>query len=238
MTAVTNIALIPARCGSTRVKDKNIRDLGGVPLIAHTIFPAIDSGLFERVVVVTDSVDYADIARSLADISVEMRPPETATKTAPDFLWVSWIHSRLTGLGCHPDTYCILRPTSPFRTVKTLKRAYDTFFSNNSIDTLRAVQQVTEHPGKMWVQKAGRIVPLLPFRDDSEYWHNSQTNTLAEIWVQNASLEIMRPTNITDYESITGRSIVPFETTGIEGFDINTEADFARAVEIVESLGQ
>ncbi|MDB2654323.1 acylneuraminate cytidylyltransferase family protein [Luminiphilus sp.] len=235
---MTNVALVPARCGSTRVKDKNIRDLGGAPLIAHTIAPAIDSGLFDRVVVVTDSVEYANIARSLADISVEMRPPETATKTAPDFLWVSWVHSRLTEQDCHADTYCILRPTSPFRTPRTIQRAYDTFFSSSSIDTLRAVQRVTEHPGKMWVQKAGRIVPLLPFRHDTEYWHNSQSNTLAEIWVQNASLEIMRATNITDYESITGRSIVPFETIGVEGFDINTETDFARAAEIIESLGQ
>ena len=112
------------------------------------------------------------------------------------------------------------------------------FYEEKNIDTLRAVQKVTEHPGKMWVAKSNRIVPLLPFRSDLEFWHNSQTNTLQEIFVQNASFEIMLCSNIDNYNSITGNSIVPFETKGLEGFDINTEKDFFEAQELISQSSE
>ena len=61
---MSNIALIPARSGSKRVPNKNIRILENDPLIAHTIKPAIESRLFSKVIVITDSEDYAKISRS------------------------------------------------------------------------------------------------------------------------------------------------------------------------------
>lgn len=228
------IALIPARSGSKRVPDKNIRELDGIPLIGHTIRPALESGLFSEVIVVTDSDRYAGIAKELGVDNVQIRPPQTATDTAPDIAWVTWIDSRLENEGLESGMYFILRPTSPFRTVSTLMRANKVFEEAKSADTLRAVQKVSEHPGKMWVRKADQIVPLLPFARADEFWHNSQTNTLPEIFVQNASLEILHKTNIKNYGSITGSSIVPFFTEGLEGFDINTEDDFFRAKLLVE----
>ena len=57
------VALIPARSGSKRVPDKNIRPLAGHPLIAYSIAAALQSGIFDAVIVSTDSDRYADIAR-------------------------------------------------------------------------------------------------------------------------------------------------------------------------------
>ena len=59
-----SIAIIPARSGSKGVKDKNIRLLNGIPLMAYTIEAAITSGIFEEIMVSTDSVEYAEIAKS------------------------------------------------------------------------------------------------------------------------------------------------------------------------------
>ena len=72
------IALIPARSGSKRVKDKNIRLLGGIPLLNYSIRAAHDCGL--KAVVSTDSEEYADIALA-ESADVLMRPQKKETKT-------------------------------------------------------------------------------------------------------------------------------------------------------------
>jgi len=233
-----NIALIPARSGSVRVKNKNIRLLNGKPLIAHTIDIALKSGFYKEVVVITDSIDYANISKNYGAIVPELRPNNTSTGEAPDILWVQWIHQELLKMKIKASTYSILRPTSPFRTIDTFRRAFETWNKNTEIDTLRAIQNVNEHPGKMWVSKAGYIIPLLPFSSDLDFWHNSQSNTLPEIFVQNASFEIFKTSNLTKYHSITGKNIVGFKTLSTEGFDINTERDFLEAERLVKIKGK
>ena len=230
------IALIPARAGSVRVKDKNIKLLGDMPLIAHTINAAIASLCYDRVIVVTDSAEYADIANKYGAEVPALRPTHTASSEAADITWVSWFHNLMLSENTVAQSYSILRPTSPFRTKNTFQRAFELFQSRPDIDTLRAVQRVSEHPGKMWVQKAGNIVPLLPFSGDQDFWHNSQTNTLPSVFVQNASFEILKPRNIETFGSITGSNIVGFETQAYEGFDINSPSDFAEAERIYAEL--
>ena len=233
---MSNIALIPARSGSKRVPNKNIRILKNKPLIAHTIRPAIESKLFTKVLVITDSENYAEISRGYGAEIPALRPIETATSNSPDILWVKWIHNLLVKEGIIAENYSILRPTSPFRSLETFERAFTLFESDKNVDTLRAIQLVTEHPGKMWIQKSENIVPLLPFSNEYDFWHNSQTNTLPEVFIQNASFEIFKASNITKYNSITGKNIVGFNTIGYEGFDINTEYDFIQAKKIIETL--
>jgi len=233
---MSNIALIPARSGSKRVPDKNIRILNKHPLISYTIKPAIESGLYEKVIVITDSEKYSRISKSYGAQVPALRPKETASSEAPDIMWVKWIHELLTCENIFADTYSILRPTSPFRTLDTFKRAFNLFRNNKDCDTLRAIQKVSEHPGKMWIEKCNNIVPLLPFKNQFDFWHNSQSNTLPEIFVQNASFEIFKSSNLSKFNSITGTNIVGFKTIGNEGFDINTEYDFLMAKSISKKM--
>ena len=84
------IALIPARAGSKRVEHKNIYRLNGHPLIAYTISAAIDSGIFEKVFVSTESAEYAEISKHYgADVEF-LRPNEYATDESPDIEWVEF----------------------------------------------------------------------------------------------------------------------------------------------------
>ena len=78
------IALIPARAGSERVKDKNIRPLAGHPLLAYAIATARQAGIFDRVVCSTDSGRIAKVAQRYGAEVPFLRPTELATSTSPD----------------------------------------------------------------------------------------------------------------------------------------------------------
>ena len=133
------------------------------------------------------------------------------------------------------QVFSILRPTSPFRLPSTIRRACDAFFSQPGADSLRAVERVKQHPGKMWVIRGERLLPLLPFGPQEQPWHSSPTQSLPEVYVQNASLEIAWSRVPREQGTIAGENIVPFVTDEWEGFDINDPEDLERAERAVES---
>lgn len=223
------IALIPARSGSKRLPDKNIRPLGPHPLLAYTIAAARSSGIFARIVVSTDARAYADIAAHYGAEVPFLRPPEFAGDGSPDIEWVRDALDKLEAAGDRFDCFSILRPTSPFRRAETICRAWDEFCSERGIDSLRAVELCRQHPGKMWVIRHGRMTPLLPLGPEHRPWHSSQYPTLPEVWVQNASLEIAWTRVVHDTGTIAGATIVPFKTVGLEGFDVNSPDDWLLA---------
>src|SRR5262245_24908544 len=108
------VALIPARSGSKRVIDKNVRLLASHPLIAYTIAAARMSGIFDAVICSTDSERYADIARYYGAEVPFLRRPEFATSISPDIEWVEDALKRLQAEGRGYECFSILRPTSPF----------------------------------------------------------------------------------------------------------------------------
>lgn len=232
MVDMSVIALIPARAGSKRIPGKNIRLLGGKPLMAWSIEAAIGSGIFAGVCICTDNVIYGEIA-SCCGASVIHRAPSQDDE--PDIVWVV---EALKRVPC--DAFAILRPTSPFRTADTIRRAWRQFVDNQPCDSLRAVELVTQHPYKMWTLVGDRMKPLIPgdnpFLAYLASWHSSPTQTLPPVYLQNASLEIAWANLATKGGTIAGDNVLPFFTTGREGFDINTKQDFAEAEKIVEGI--
>ncbi len=229
------IALIPARSGSKRVLDKNIRVLGGHPLLAYSIAAARDSGVFDAVVVSTDNEKYADIARSYGAEVPFLRPPEFAGSTSPDIEWIEHAIAMLAKAGREFDCFSILRPTSPFRTADTIRRAWDLFSSDKDADSLRAVEKCSQHPGKMWRISGGRMQPLLQGNINGVPYHSCQMAALPEIYVQNASLEIAWTRVVQQYRTIAGEKIIPFISEGVEGFDINMPEDWWLAEHMLSS---
>jgi CMP-N-acetylneuraminic acid synthetase len=225
-TKTSIIALVPARSGSRRVPDKNVRPLGGHPVMAYAISTAIEAGVFDRVIVSTDDPEYARIARHYgADVPC-LRPTEFATATSPDIEWVEHMLRQLRTDGEEYDCFSILRPTSPFRGPDTIRRAWDAFRAEEGVDSLRAVEKVSQHPGKMWVVRGRRMLPLMPLSPAGQPWHSTQMAALPEVYVQNASLEIAWTRLIWSGGNIAGVVIMPFLTSDIEGFDINNQYDW------------
>ena len=233
MAFPTIVALIPARTGSVRVKGKNLRVLGGHPLLAYSIASAIESGVFGAVVVSTNDEETAAVARHYGAEVPFLRPQEMAGPLSPDIEWVEHTLDRLARDGRPFDCFSILRPTSPFRPAETIRRAWDAFRAEAGADSLRAVEKVRQHPGKMWIVRGKRMMPLLPFGPKEQPWHSSQYQSLPEVFVQNASLEIAWTRVVREGRTIAGTVLVPFFTDEREGFDINDEWDWWMAEEVL-----
>jgi CMP-N,N'-diacetyllegionaminic acid synthase len=233
--APTVIALIPARAGSKRVVDKNIGRIAGHPAIAYTIEAAVQSGIFASVLVSTDSDLYAGIARYYGAEVPFLRPVEFAGDLSPDIEWVGYTLRRLREEGNSYHCFSILRPTSPLRQAETIRRAWQEFLSQEGLDSLRAVERCSQHPGKMWVLRGHRMVPLLPLSPPEQPWHSSQYQSLPEVYVQNASLEIAWCRIVFDDQSIAGNVVMPFLTRDLEGFDINDPEDWLVLNNLIES---
>src|SRR3989304_5640571 len=87
----------------------------------------------------------------------------------------------------------------------------------------------------MWIVRGKRMVPLLPLGPPEQPWHSSQYQTLPEVYVQNASLEIAWTRVVFEGRTIAGNVLMPFFTQGYEGFDVNQIYDWQLAEELVRS---
>lgn len=228
------VAFIPARSGSKRVPNKNIKYLNGHPMLAYTISAAIDSGVFDAVICATDSELYADVARYYGAEVPFLRPKEISDEKSPDIDWLIWMLKALMEQGRHFEIFSILRPTSPFRLPETIRKAWKIFKEDPRIDSLRAIEKCKQHPGKMWVLSGKRMLPLMPFSSGTTPWHSSQYTLLPEIYVQDASLEIAWTHIPLKQHSIAGETIVPFISQGLEGFDINEPEDWYLAEQYIK----
>lgn len=230
------IAFIPARQGSERVLNKNVKLLNNHPLLSYTVKAAIHSDLFDQVVIITDSQYYADVAVDYGAFCPGMRPGYTATPTSPDFDWLEWVCEAMS-IAESCDLFSILRPTSPLRSPADIKSAFDLFEKNSAwCDSVRAMKKVQEHPGKMWSLSGNFACPIMPFQTmDKTPWHSSQMKSLPQIYVQSAAIEISKFLNVKK-KSISGDFVCPFIHEGPSTLDINSNDDWVLAEHYAKSF--
>jgi CMP-N,N'-diacetyllegionaminic acid synthase len=226
------VAFVPARSGSERVPYKNIRPLAGHPLLAYAIETALQSGVFDRVVVSTDSEEIADVARWYGADVPFLRPAEYATSTSPD---VEWLRFTLDRLDSDHELFAIVRATNPFRGPDTVRRGLRQLLTTPEVDSLRAVEPVKQHPGKMWLlAEDGRTMRPLLEQDHLEVaWHAGQYQALPPVYVQNSALEVAWTRVVAETGTREGRVVAPFFTEGHEGFNVDDEEDWERAERLV-----
>ncbi|HET8812430.1 MAG TPA: acylneuraminate cytidylyltransferase family protein [Gaiella sp.] len=228
------IALIGARSGSERVVGKNVRRLAGHPLLAYAIETARRAEVFDRILVSTDSEQIAQVARWYGADVPFLRPEEYATSTSPDIEWIAWTLPRLDE---RYDLFAIVRATNPFRGPDAIRRGLDQLLATPEADSVRAVEPVKQHPGKMWViDEVGRLMrPLLDQSHLDVAWHAGQYQALPSVYVQNSALEIAWTRVVEATGTREGVIQAPFLTVGYEGLNIDDEDDFARAEQLVAS---
>lgn len=139
------VAIIPARGGSKGIKNKNIVDVHGKPLIQYTIDVAKASRYVDRIIVSTDSEQIAHVSESLGATILSLRPAHLATDEARTIDALLYVVDELREMGEHYDYVVLLQPTQPLRLAKHIDEAIEKIISSDS-DSLASVNLVREHP--------------------------------------------------------------------------------------------
>jgi CMP-N,N'-diacetyllegionaminic acid synthase len=170
------VAIVPARSGSKGLPGKNVRELGGMPLLAWPIRAALGADCVDRVVVSTDSAAYADVAIAHGAEVPVLRPAELAADTAPSSAVVVHMLDALAARGEHFDYLVLLEPTSPLTEATDIDAAMHALHAGRDrADAIVGVAElVSSHPAFAVCRSAnGRIVPYgatdfghLPRRQD------------------------------------------------------------------------
>ena len=223
-------AYIPARGGSKRVKGKNTRVLCGQPLIAYTIAAALESRAFRHVFVTSDDWKTLVVGEAYG-AEIHQRSKESATDKARD---IDWLREVLDASDGKADAFCILRPTSPFRTAGTICEAVMKFESDPYATGLKGLVQ-TPPPGKMWFQHGEYIKPLINYPlFDGQPAYNCPSQVLPVGYKQNSAIDIGILRNVNIRGDIYGERILPFYMSPWESVDINDEIDFLWAEFLVK----
>ncbi|MGE5340728.1 MAG: cytidylyltransferase domain-containing protein [Candidatus Omnitrophota bacterium] len=222
------MGFIPARAGSKRVANKNIKLLGGKPLIAYTIEAARQAKHVTRIVVSTDSEEIAQVARTYGAEVPFLRPESISQSDSTEMQFfehmLDWFKDNEN---YEPDLIALLYPTAPFRKPQSIDTAIEELLSHPEADSLRSVCLCHEHPYKMWVIRDGLLQPFVQGKEKN--MHTFSYQLLPTVYIQNANIYITRPATIRNKKSPTGDIIVPFVMDEIESMDINTPMDFDQA---------
>ena len=234
------LGLIIARGGSQRVPHKNIKPLGGRPLLAYSIEAARRSRHITRVIVSTDSEPIAQVAIQEGAEAPFRRPLEISQGHSTE---LEAVEHALTWLrehgGYEPDLVALLRPTTPLRKSETIDRAIELLLSDPTAHSVRTVRLCSEHPHKMWVMDGAgrRIRSFVPVEQKLREAHTLSYQLLPTVYVQNASMDVLRPSNIWQLRSTTGTEIIPLVMDEFESVDINTPLDFLLAEALIGQRG-
>ena len=150
------IAIIPARSGSKGIKDKNLKLLGGKPLIGLAVQHCLKSKLFSKTFLSTDSEKYAKIAKKFGPVDVILRPKKISTSTSTDY---QMIYHAINNISTNYEFIAHIRPTSPMRKINQLKKAIKIFTKSN-YSSLRSVHEMQESSYKTFEIQSGLLKPL------------------------------------------------------------------------------
>lgn len=215
-----NLAIIPARSGSKGLKDKNIKLMNGKPLLSYSIAVAKDSGIFDEIMVSTDSQKYADIAVQYGASVPFLRSTENSSDTAGSWDMVLEVLNNYKGLGRKFDTVCLLQPTSPLRVAKDIFDAYKDF-QENSVDALTSVCEVDHSP--LWTMTLDEDRMLTEYKKNSS---NAPRQKLATYYRINGAIYI-RKIEYDNYSvKLKDDKEIAFIMDKRRSIDIDDEIDF------------
>lgn len=222
------IAIIPARSGSKRLKNKNIMALKGKPMIVYTIEAAINSNLFDEIMVSTDSHEYADIAKSFGAKVPFMRSAEQASDQASSWDVVKEILREYKKRNQEFNVAVLLQPTSPLRTSEDIQEAYK-IFVNKGANAVVSVCEVDHSP--LWTN-------ILPEDNSMEHFLQKGIVTkprqeLESYYRINGAIYIVNIEYLLKSESIYDEKCYAFKMSRRNSIDIDDLLDFRIAETLI-----
>ena len=219
------IAIIPARAGSTSIKNKNLVKIKNKSLISFSIAAAKKSKLIDRVIVSTDSKKIKNVSLENGAEVPFLRPKKISGFLSKDIEYLKHCIKLLKKEKYTPDLIVLLRPTTPFREVKTIDKAIQLMIKNKA-DSLRSVSVAKETPFKMWRKKGKLITPIFGMKNINKT--NYPRQKLEKFYWQNGYIDIIKPETIKKYGNELGKKIIFYEIkTNIFEIDYKYQLKFA-----------
>ena len=219
------VALIPARSGSKGVVDKNIMLLGGIPLISYSIVAAKKSKLIDRIIVSTDSEEYAEIARSYGAETPFIRPKDISGDLATDVEFfrhaIDWLQENENFV---PEYFVHLRPTTPFRDPKVLDKAIKEFICSD-YSALRSCHKMSESSYKTFEVENNMFKRICNGESNIE-GSNTARQAFPETYDANGYIDIVRSDMISKRSLIHGSRVKAFITNTAHEIDERGDIDF------------
>ncbi len=223
------LAIIPSRGGSIGLPKKGIKLLNGKPLIAYTIEKAKKSRYIDRIIVLTDCNEIAEVAKEYgAEVLME---PQKAPNNRPDIQFFRYAIKKLgDDENFKPDIIINLRPDTPLKTKEYIDASIEKLIETNA-DCVKTICKAPIHPHKMWKMEGDKLIPFQKTKLWIKEGPDVARQRLPKIYWQNAAVDVFRRENLFKYDYIFGdgldiRGIV---MTREESIDIDTPLDFYMA---------
>ena len=215
------LAIIPARSGSKGLKDKNIKNLCGLPLCAYTVNAAIKSGVFEEIHFSTDSQVYADIAMQYGASVPFLRDAVLASDTASSWDVVKAVIGRYKESGYNFDAVMLLQPTVPFRSAEDICNAVTLFKEKNA----RAVVSVTDPShSPLWSAPLPPDGNMQIFHERFEFLKARQA--LEKHYALNGAIYLTDVEHLMSRSDIYEKECYAYYMPPERSFDIDSQLDF------------
>lgn len=226
------ICTITVRAGSKGVPGKNLRIVAGVPLFGHSVQQAVASGLFDEVVVTTDSQEILDLAPSFGATGIVVRPPHMATDTAGKVQAIA--HAVLeteARLGVRFETSVDLDATSPLRTVDDIIAAV-ALFDSADVDSLITGTEARRNPYFNLVElQPDGTVAVSKKPDDAVLRRQDAPRSFD----MNGSIYVWKRDSLIENPVVFFPSTILYEMPPERSQDIDSEYDFAVVQWLMES---
>ena len=221
------LIIIPARAGSTKLQNKNLKKINNTPLIYYTcVFANKLKNKNTRVIGSTDSKKILHYFNKFRISAPFLRPKKISQKYSLDIEYVNHCIDYFAKKNIFFSYGVILRPTSPIRMLKDFKKAEKKFLKNKSADSLRSICDSPVTPFKLWYIKKDRIVPILKSGFKEQY--NIPRQKLTNAYWQNGAFEFFRINFKKKLKSISGKKIVYYYMNKLNSIDIDTKEDLKR----------
>lgn len=219
----TFLAIIPARSGSKGIIDKNIRVMKGKPLLSHTIEASIKSNLFDQIIVSTDSIKYAKIAKEYGASVPFLRPKVLASDESTSSDVIMHVLEGMRDLGKTFDYFMLLQPTSPLRDENHILESIRILFEQKA-DTVISICK-TEHPASLNVKldKEGQLE--VPFLNNMQI----RRQDMAKEYRINGAIYLTSTEFYISQKSFYGGRTYPLLMDMLHSVDIDDEFDFKLA---------
>lgn len=216
-------AIITARGGSKRVPKKNIRSFCGKPIIAYSIEAALDSGLFEEVMVSTDSEEIAEIGKQYGAVIPFMRSEKTSNDFAGTTDVLNEVIEMYADRGIEFETFCCIYPTAPFVTAKKLQESYCLLQDENVYNVVPMVSFSFPPQRGMLYKKDGFVKPM------DVVGINARSQDLPTVYHDCGQFYWIKTMEYLKNQEILSNHTKPFFVPETEVQDIDNETDWILA---------